>query len=153
MHPPFEEIVIRESATTRVLINADGLLAEVPKDGHETIPHYIDATIKTPDDWKKVKEERFRRDDPARRIDAEALRRHYPPDRDYPLAIWCGSLMGKIRDMLTFAGIAYAIYDYPEMLEDEPDQVLGHIDFDLASGGEDIALNQGPIVTLSANRS
>ncbi len=159
MHPPFEESVVRESATTRVLINADGLLAEVPKDGHETIPHYIDATIKTPDDWKKVKEERFRRDDPARRIDGEALRRQYPPDRDYPLAIWCGSLMGKIRDMLTFEGIAYAIYDYPEMLEDmvetacllvedELDQVLGHIDFDLASGWEDIAFKQGPIVTL-----
>jgi len=68
-------------------------------------------------------------------------------------------MMGKIRDMLTFEGIAFAIYDYPEMLEEmvetacrliehELDQVLGHIDFDLASGWEDIAFKQGPIVSL-----
>ena len=67
--------------------------------------------------------------------------------------------MGKIRDMLTFEGIAYAIYDYPQMLEDmvetacvlvedELDQVLDSIDFDLAAGWEDIAYKQGPIVTL-----
>ena len=52
--------------TTKVLMNDDGLLAEVPLDGHDTIPHYIKASIVTPDDWKKVKAERFRLDDPAR---------------------------------------------------------------------------------------
>jgi hypothetical protein len=159
MHPVFRERTISKTEKSRILMNADGLLAEVPADGHETIPHFIEATIKTPDDWKRVKEERFRRDDPARRVDVEELRRLHPSDRDYPLAIWCGSMMGKIRDMLTFEGIAYAIYDYPEMLEemvetacllveDELDQVLGEIDFDLASGWEDIAFKQGPIVSL-----
>ena len=164
MHPVFEERVVEETDDTRILINADGLLAEVPRDAHETIPHYLEATIKTPDDWKRVKEERFRRDDPARRVDVDALRRRHPPDRDYPLAIWCGSMMGKIRDMLTFEGIAFAIYDYPDMLEDmvetacvlvedELDQVLGVIDFDLASGWEDIAFKQGPIVSLDFYRN
>ncbi|TVQ26943.1 MAG: hypothetical protein EA382_04685 [Spirochaetaceae bacterium] len=159
MHPVFEERVVRETDTTRIMMNGDGLLAEVPKDGHATIPHYIEATVKTPDDWKRVKEERFRRDDPARRIDVDDVIRRHPADRDYPLAIWCGSMMGKIRDMLTFEGIAYAIYDYPDMLEDmvetacllvedELDQVLGKVDFDLASGWEDIAFKQGPIVSL-----
>ncbi len=141
------------------IFRENGLLAEVPKDDHATIPHYIEATVKTPADWKRVKEERFRLDDPAREIDVAAVRRLHPPDRDYPLAINCGSMMGKIRDMLTFEGIAFAIYDYPEMLEEmvetacrlvehELDQVLGHIDFDLASGWEDIAFKQGPIVSL-----
>ena len=159
MHPVFEERVVRETERSRILINADGLLAEVPKDAHATIPHFLEATIKTPDDWKRAKEERFRRDDPARRIDVEKLRRDHPADRDYPLAVGCGSMMGKIRDMLTFEGIAFAIYDYPEMLEDMVetacvlvedalDQVLGVIDFDLASGWEDIAYKQGPIVSL-----
>jgi len=27
-------------------------------------------------------------------------------------------MIGKIRDLLTFEGLAYAIYDYPEMVED-----------------------------------
>jgi uroporphyrinogen decarboxylase len=164
MHPQFEERVVEETDDARILVNKDGLLAEVPKDDHETIPHFIKATVQTPDDWKRVKEERFRRDDPARTVDVEAVRRQHPPDRDYPLAIWCGSMMGKIRDMLTFEGIAYAIYDYPEMLEDmvetacvlvedQLDQVLGEIDFDLASGWEDIAFKQGPIVSLDFYRS
>ena len=164
MHPQFEEKTVRETERSRILINRDGLLAEVPKDAHETIPHFLEATIKTPEDWKRAKEERFRRDDPARIIDVEALRALHPPDRDYPLAVWCGSMMGRIRDMLTFEGIAFAIYDYPDMLEDMVetacllvedalDQVLGKIDFDLAAGWEDIAFKQGPIVSLDFYRS
>ena len=164
MHPVFEEQVVRETDRSRILINTDGLLAEVPKDDHATIPHFLEATIKTPDDWKRAKEERFRRDDPARRIDVEKLRSEHPSDRSYPLAVWCGSMMGKIRDMLTFEGIAFAIYDYPEMLEDMVetacvlvedalDQVLGIMDFDLAAGWEDIAFKQGPIVSLDFYQS
>jgi len=159
MHPQFESKVIRETDTSRILMNEDGLLAEQPMDGHSTIPHFIEASIKTPDDWKRVKEERFRRDDPARVVDLETLKRLHPPDRDYPLGVWVGSMMGKIRDMLTFEGIAFAIYDYPEMLEEMVetacvlveemlDQVLGEIDFDYAGGWEDIAFKQGPIVSL-----
>jgi hypothetical protein len=93
-------------------------LGEVPKDGHDTIPHYFASSIHTPDDWKKVKTERFRRDDPARVIDIETLKQAHPSDRDYPLGVRVGSMIGKIRDMLTFEGLAYAIYDYPGMVED-----------------------------------
>ena len=57
MHPEFEYKVIEETETTKIIRNHDGLLAEVPKDGHETMPHFIEASIVTPDDWKKVKEE------------------------------------------------------------------------------------------------
>jgi hypothetical protein len=159
MHPEFQTGVVRETETSQIFMNSDGLLGERPKDGHTTIPHFIEATIKTPDDWKRAKEERFRRDDPARKVDLDLLRQTHPRDRDYPLGVWVGSMMGKIRDMLTFEGIAFAIYDYPEMLEemvetacvlveDMLDQVLGEIDFDYACGWEDIAYKQGPIVSL-----
>ncbi|MBU0717450.1 MAG: hypothetical protein KJ749_04305 [Planctomycetes bacterium] len=159
MHPGFESRVVEETATSRILINGDGLLAEVPKDGHDTIPHYIKASIVTPDDWERCKEQRFRRDDPARKVDVQALKKAHPPTRDYPLGLSCGSMIGRIRDMLTFEGVAYAIYDYPEMLEDMVetacvlvedllDQVLGQIDFDYACGWEDICFKNGPIVSL-----
>ena len=164
MHPPFEEKMIRETETTSVYINNDGLLAEVPKDGHETIPHYIEASIKTPDDWAGCKAERFRRDDPARRVDVEALKQAHPADRTYPLGVHCGSMIGKVRDVLTFEGLAYACYDYPEMIEDMVetcclliedylDQVLPHIDFDLATGWEDICFKSGPIVSVEFFRA
>lgn len=164
MSPVFPDVVVEETATTKILMNGDGLLAEVPKDGHDTIPHYLKASIVTPDDWKKCKEERFRRNDPARRVDIEAIKRAHPADRDYPLGVWCGSMIGKIRDMLTFEGLAYACYDYPEMVEDMVetccvlvedflDQVLTHFDFDYASGWEDICFKNGPIVSVDFFKS
>ncbi|MBT3343752.1 MAG: hypothetical protein HN404_12200 [Gemmatimonadetes bacterium] len=159
LHPGFQQETIEETATTRILMNADGLLAEVPIDGHDTIPHYIKASVVTPEDWKRCKEERFRRDDPVRKVDVDAVIRNHPPDRDYALGVNCGSMMGKIRDMLTFEGLAYAIYDYPDMVEDMVetccvlvedalDQILPHVDVDFGTGWEDICFKNGPIVNM-----
>jgi hypothetical protein len=158
MNPPFPNQVVEVREKTKLLINADGLLAEVPLDGHDTIPHYIRASITTPDDWKKVKAERFSLQSPARVVDIADLKRHDPAGRDYPLGVWVGSMIGKIRDMLTFEGLAYAIYDYPLMVEDmvetacqlvekSLDQILPHFQFDFASGWEDICYKSGPIVS------
>lgn len=157
MVPPFERRVVEVRETTQVLVNEDGLLAEVPLDIHDTIPHYIKSSIVTPDDWAKVKAERFRLDDPRRIIDVEALKRQHPDDRDYPLGVWTGSMIGKIRDMLTFEGLIYSIHDYPAMVEDMVetacqlveqalDQLLPHFQFDFAAGWEDICYKAGPIV-------
>ena len=112
----------------------------------------------TPDDWYKVKAERFQIDE-SRRIDIEALKGAHPDNRDYPLSINTGSMIGKIRDMLTLEGLAFACFDYPEMVEDmvetacrlvehSLDQLLPHFQFDFANGWEDICFNKGPIVTL-----
>ena len=159
MQPCFESRMIEETATHRIYINGDGLIAESPKDGHSTIPHYIKPSVVTPDDWKKVKAERFDPDSPERKVDIEELKKRFPDDRDFPVGVNCGSMIGKIRDMLTFEGLCYAIYDYPEMLEDMVetccvlvenylDQVLPAVKFDYASGWEDICYNHGPIVSV-----
>jgi hypothetical protein len=159
MHPVFPGSVVSESATTKIIMNQDGLLAEVPLSRHESIPHYIKASIRTPEDWKRAKADRFRRDDPARRVDVAAILLTHPPDREYPLGVDCGSMIGRIRDVLTLEGLAYAVYDYPDMVEDMVetccllvedflDQVLGRISFDFASGWEDIAFKNGPIVSV-----
>ncbi len=159
LDPPFESKVVEVRGNTQVLRNSDGLLAEVARDGHSSIPHYIGASVVTPDDWRRCKAERLNVGHPCRRIDVEALRQAHPADRDYPLGVDCGSLIGKIRDMLTFEGLAYACCDYPAMVEDMVetccqlvevalDQVLGKIDFDYACGWEDICYKNGPIVSL-----
>lgn len=157
MEPSFEKQAIEIRENTRIIINEDGLLAEIPLDNHDTIPHYIKSSIVTPDDWAKVKAKRFNLDDPRRVMDIETLKREHPASRDYPLGVWTGSMIGKIRDMLTFEGLAYAIYDYPLMVEDmvetacrlveyELDQLLPHFQFDYAAGWEDICYKAGPIV-------
>ena len=158
INPGYPNDVVEVRENTKVLMNSDGLLAEVPLDGHDTIPHYIKATIVTPDDWKKAKAERFSLDDPDRIIDIDEMKKTHPTDRDYPLGVNTGSMIGKIRDMLTFEGLAYAIYDYPAMVEDmvetacqlvelSLDQLLPHFQFDYAAGWEDIAYKSGPIVS------
>ncbi len=159
LSPSFPQSVVSETLTSKVIMNGDGLLAEVPKDGHDTIPHYIKASVVTPDDWKRCKEERMRPDSPERTADIQAIKAAHPSTRNYPLGVSCGSMIGKIRDMLTFEGLAYAVYDYPDMVEDMVetscvlverflDQVLPHIDFDYASGWEDICFKNGPIVSV-----
>jgi uroporphyrinogen decarboxylase len=61
--------------------------------------------------------------------------------------------------MLTVIGLGYAIYDYPEMVEDMVetmcqvvefalDQLLPHFKFDLAESWEDICFNHGPLVSV-----
>ncbi len=163
MHPGFPHEVIEETETTRIMRNGDGLIAEVPKDGHDTIPHYLRSSIVTPDDWKKVKEERFGINHPDRIADVEAMKKAHPPDRDYALGVHCGSMIGCVRNMLTVEGLAYASFDYPDMVADMIeircqlvehflDQVLGKIDFDYATGWEDIACKSGPLVSDSIFR-
>ncbi len=159
LNPAFPSAVVSETADKTIVMNGDGLLAEVLRDGHSTIPHFTKASVVTPDDWKRCKEERLRVDAPARKVNVEDLKARHAPDRTYPLGVDCGSLIGKIRDMLTFEGLAYACFDYPEMVEDMVettcllvenflDQVLPHIDFDYACGWEDICYKNGPIVSV-----
>ncbi|MCL2880387.1 MAG: hypothetical protein FWF29_09095, partial [Treponema sp.] len=163
MCPDIEEKVIEVREKTKIMINGDGLLVEVPlAGGGSSIPHCLKSTIETPDDWKKMKEEHFDLKNPGRKIDIEGFKKWIPDDdkRDFPLGISCGSMIGKIRDMMTFEGLAYAIYENPEMLEDMVetccqivedtlDQLLPHFKFDYASGWEDICYKSGPIVTVN----
>ncbi len=159
MNPVFPPEVIEHRAESDIVLNDDGVLCEVQNTGHATIPHYLRSSITTPDDWRRVKAERFRLDDPARIVDIEGLKKKHPQDRDYPLGVWCGSMIGKIRDMLTFEGLAYACFDHPEMIEDMVetccqlvehtlDQLLPHFQFDYASGWEDICFKSGPLVSV-----
>ena len=160
MLPCFEHKVVEERDDVNVIMNGDGLLAEVPKSGQgSSIPHYLKSSIVTPEDWRKCKAERFRLDHPGRKVDIAKLKADHPDNRDYPLGVWTGSMIGRIRDMLTFEGLAYATFDYPDMVEDMVetccllvedylDQMLPHFKFDFAAGWEDICFKNGPIVSV-----
>jgi hypothetical protein len=163
MWPRFENVEISRTADGhRILQDENGLTAEIPVDGHSTIPHYIKSKITTPDDWAKIKRERFDVRHPQRKVDIAAIKEHHKPDqgREYPLGVDCGSMIGRIRDMLTFEGLCYATYDFPDMVEDMVEtscqlvehflsQILPHFTFDYASGWEDICFKNGPIVPPS----
>lgn len=158
IYPPFEQKEISRDANYKIIINNDGLMAEIPIDeSHSTIPHYLKSSISTPEDWKRVKQERFQINIPERKVDIDELKKLHNKERTYPLGVGFGSMIGKVRDLLTFEGLCYAIFDYPDMVEDMVEtccllsehylkQVLPHFKFDYASGWEDICYNMGPIV-------
>ena len=80
LSPPFRDEVVSETATSRIIRNGDGLLAEVPTDGHDTIPHFLESSITTPDHWRQCKAERMNVDSPDRTVDVAALIKAHPPD-------------------------------------------------------------------------
>ncbi|MCL2189731.1 MAG: hypothetical protein FWC16_12225 [Defluviitaleaceae bacterium] len=157
MEPHFPEREIARAGNKITMQDCNGLTAEVFAGSASTIPHYTKSAIETPDDWAKIKAERFNPASPTRKPNVEEILARHPNNRDYPLGIDAGSMIGKIRDMLTFEGICYAWADYPEMLDDmvetccalvenHIDALLGKIEFDFASGWEDICFNHGPIL-------
>ena len=157
--PGFEHKVLERHEGYNIVLNHDGVICKEQNTGHATIPHYIRSSVETPDDWKRVKEERFIIDDPRRIRDIAEIKAYLPDDRDFPAGIDCGSMIGRVRDMLTFEGLSYACADYPEMVEDmvetccqlveaSLDRILPHVKFDYASGWEDICFRSGPLVTV-----
>ena len=161
-YPAVESRTLEIIGDKKRIINPDGLIAEVPVDGHDTIPHYIRSSVVTPADWDYFKKKHFDVQHPGRIVDIAALRAEHGDCavRDYPLGVNTGSMIGRVRDLLTFEGLAYSIYDYPEMVEDMVetscqlvehflDQVLPHFQFDYAAGWEDICFKNGPIVSVS----
>ena len=76
MSPTFTQVTVSETENYYVVRNADGLLAEMPKTGKSSIPHYLKSSVVTPDDWMAVKKERFNVDDPARKINTEFQAMH-----------------------------------------------------------------------------
>lgn len=162
--PGFEEKIIEEKDNSIIKTNWEGILLEVPKDGHSSIPKYIRSSVETPDDWKRIKEEHFPRFDKSREPDYNHFNRIAKDDRDYPVGINIGSMIGKVRDIMTVEGLTYAVYDYPEMVEDMVetlctftedmlDKVLPKYSFDFASGWEDICCKNGPLVSMDFFRS
>ena len=164
MCPGFEEKLLEEKEKTLVRIDPNGLIVEIPKDGHSSIPHYLGSSIETPEDWKAVKERSFARGADCRKPNFQWLDSICSDDRTYPVGIDCGSMIGRVRDMLTVEGLAYAVADYPDMVadmvetrcqivEDFLDAVLPRYHFDYASGWEDICCKNGPLVNMDFFKS
>ena len=156
--PWYEEKIIRETETMVIKQTGWGTLEEKFKDGRDG-GRLFDPIIVTPDDWARVKAERFIVDDKRRDIDIAQIKENMHNASDMPLGLFAGSLMGLLLYTLTFEGMAYACHDYPEMIEDIVetncllmeryiDQMLPHFQVDLACIYEYITCKNGPIVPV-----
>lgn len=163
MRPGFQPQVIEEREKTRVVLDGSGVLCEIPKDGHSTIPHYLKFPVETQEDWNSFKT-RLDPQDPFRMPDRmdECVRRFRR--RDYALGVNVGSLFGWIRNWMGFENACMAVKDDPGLIEDMlehitvlvcsvMERVLPLLEFDFAHFWEDMCFNDGPMISPSDFRS
>ena len=105
--PGFEYKVLSEDDRKQVIINGEGVMAQVQKTGHSTIPHYLKFPIETREDWDEFKK-RLDVTDPRRypiEADWEVWKKSVE-NRDCVLSVHCGSLFGVIRNWMGFENAA-----------------------------------------------
>lgn len=155
--PRFEVQTIREDDTHIVIRDANGTLAEMNKDGSSSIPHYLEFPIKGRDEWAEFKERLNPFTEGRIPLDLSQIAAHYN-NADVPVGINIGSLFGRLRDWVGFEHIAVMVYDDPELIDEmvetmcnliittlEP--ILKVVRLDFAGGWEDIAFNNGPLIS------
>jgi hypothetical protein len=162
LRPTFEHQILEDDGEMITYIDpGSGATAQINKHGHRSIPHYLDFKLKDRKSWEEFKE-RLQATPERLPENWSELATAYN-QRDYPLAAPIGSMIGIPRNWIGFEGIALMTYDDPELLEDivetlcslvcetlEP--ALKDVEFDFASGWEDICFNSGPIVGVNFMR-
>jgi uroporphyrinogen-III decarboxylase len=157
--PGFQYEVIEEDDRHIIVIDWDGVKKMVPKDGASSIPRFIKFPIETREDWIDFKK-RLDVNNPSRYLDAAKHAEWIKSmeDRDKPLLIDGGSLLGWIRNWMGFENVAIACMDDPEWVEEMidymgeflsvmMDRALEGISPEASSIWEDIAFNHGPIIS------
>jgi len=158
MDPYFEtEIVGTNPDGSRLVRNASGV-TEIHKDGAGSIPAEVDHLLKDRDSWERHYKHRFLFS--PDRIDFDRLERlRDGAERDKPVGLSFGSLMGNIRNTLGLQGLSYLYVDDEELYGEIIDTVAGlcfrlteeilktGVKFDFAHFWEDICFKNGPLVS------
>jgi len=160
LYPQFDIKVVEETDEYTILWNGEGVLMKDFKNA-ESVPHYMDWSFKTADDWPRFKERL--QIDPRRvsgRLDEFVGR---AAASNLPIVVFTGSMMGYIRNWMGVENMVYLIYDSPDCFADivdtMSDVVCWAIDqiaprvptgIDMGHGWEDIAGSSGPFVSPKA---
>lgn len=161
--PGFETEVVKETDRYVIIRNGDGALQQVFKDGTSTIPHYIEFGLKGRKEWEELYKPRLNISEPSRypenRSDWEQIKARFnDPNWGIPVGIGIGSLFGVLRNWAGFEGISLLCYDDPELVEEMITHLADltcavikrsaeEIKIDYGAGWEDMAFNNGPIIS------
>lgn len=148
-----EETVNDLPGGSRHVRNAEGVI-ELDVPGATSIRSEIHHTLVDRQSWEEHYRWRLQWH-PSR---VAGLDHWTPPVQDRPVGLWCGSLIGRIRNLLGVEGLAYLGEDDPELLDEIVDTIgalclrgveetLRHVNaVDFAHFWEDICYNHGPLV-------
>lgn len=159
LDPPFERKILKtlSDGSMQVLERNGTVVLEKP--GVVSIPSEIDHTLKDRASWEEHYLPRLQfSPDRIRQVVEQAAALPAPPDRDRPIAITCGSMLGLIRNWLGVVGLSYLSMDDEDLLDEMIDSVgnlaLHNVTAILDSGfkpdyahyWEDICFKNGPLV-------
>ncbi|MBI5303852.1 MAG: hypothetical protein HY868_17075 [Chloroflexi bacterium] len=170
LFPPIESKIVEERADgSYIFLDEDGGLV-IKKRGVVSIPTEVDHLLKSRQEWDAIFKSRLQFDmaringtlvhfgEKSLRFDnggCDALR---STERANPYGLYCGSLLGVIRDWLGLVGMSYLMADDPALF----DEIIVTVSdlcyqgvrailetgarFDYAHFWEDICYNSGPLI-------
>ena len=160
MNPEFKSEVIERREHSVISRDGSGSIAErfMHDSDDSSIPHFIEFPVKTPDDWREMKE-RFRLDDPTREIPAAEIETAGKLAKQGAMinVFACGPY-GLLRGWMGFENLSLAFYEYPEMIHDMVEhwtelavsqfrQIPADVAVDNVQWWEDMASKNGPFVS------
>ena len=158
MRPAFEEEILETKPDGSIIKRDSQGLIVLVKPGVVSIPAEIGTSMTGREAWDEIYKHRFAySDDRINQKMVETLLAE-DPAREIPLALHCGSLYGKIRDMMGVEALSYLAADdedlYAEIIDTVGDLAYRcaealcktGIKFEYAHFWEDICFNSGPLV-------
>ncbi len=171
LRPTFESKVVRDLDDGAQHILTDDGVIELHREGATSIHAEIDHTLKDRASWEEHYKWRFeftperitranvRVGDKMVRWDAGGLDFLQADTRDYHYGISCGSMIGRIRNIVGVENLSYLQVDDPELLDEMIDTsaelcyrtteyaLSAGAKFDFAHFWEDISFKSGPLVS------
>lgn len=158
LYPAFDRKILEQKADGGQVIRDEQGLIVLVKPGVVSIPAEIGTTLTDRDVWEKEYLPRLQWE--AERIDTslfESLKDD--SQRQLPVGLHCGSLMGYMRNLLGVEELSYLYVDDPELYEEIANTLAGlcyqsvkailetGAKFDYAHFWEDICYKNGPLVS------
>ena len=164
LYPVFQEKVVeRYPDGSMKLLDSDGVYV-VKKEGKRSIPAEVGHTVVDRESWEKHYLPRLQWT--PERLDMDAINQLIAENdtRERHLAVYCGSLFGKLRNYWGLVEISYLQADDPDLFAECVD-AIGQLSFevtkhtletgvkvDFAHFWEDICFNTGPLISPDAFR-
>lgn len=158
LSPEFERTVLEEKADGSIIVRSNEGLIVLEKPGIVSIPSEIGTSLTGREAWENLYLPKLQWDNS--RVPFEQLETlKDDKNREIPVGLHCGSLMGFVRNLLGVEELSYLYVDDEELYAEIIDTVAGlsyrgvkailetGAKFDYAHFWEDICFKTGPLVT------
>jgi uroporphyrinogen decarboxylase len=156
--PGFPEEILERTDEFVISRNRQGCVMKNRLD-RGSMPDFLDYPVKSPDDWERLKRERYQMRDDRIQQDWEAFRdRIRTTGEAVQVGVFPWGVFGTVRDLLGAEEVLLAFYDYPDMVHDMMttltdlwiaiyERVAAQVQIDHIHIWEDMAGRQGSLIS------